>query len=236
MGNLSVKDALFDYSETRPRSPRHEANLENEHGLMGLNGFAPPRHYSSRKRLFDQGEQADCAFLIEEGFVKLTRIEDDRQAIISLESPGAVVGGACAILHRPHTSMAETVSPCRLRRIPAPELRHEARANPSLAWRLLHVHCEEVHRLVENLGSIVCLPVRSRVERLLHQSIAKDIRMGASAPLRLMLPLRHWELAQMLAVTPEHLSRVFKSLANDGIIERRKGWILVMEPERLYAS
>jgi CRP-like cAMP-binding protein len=204
--------------------------------LDWLNRVAPARPYASKQRLLDQGDEAECAFLIEEGFIKLTRIEDDRQAILGLEGPGAVVGGSCVILHRPHTATAETVSPCRLRRLPGNELRLAARVNPSLAWRLLNLACDESRRLVENLGSIVCLSVRSRVERLLYQTIEKDLRAGARTPLRLSLPLRHWEIAQMLAVTPEHLSRVFRELVEDGIIERRKGWILVTAPERLQAA
>lgn len=204
--------------------------------LDWLNRIAPARPYASKQRLLDQGDEPECAFLIEEGFIKLTRIEDERQAILGLEGPGSVVGGSCAILHRPHMATAETVSPCRLRRLPGNELRLAARANPSLAWRLLHLACEESHRLVENLGSIVCLSVRRRVERLLCQAVEKDLRAGARAPVRLTLPLRHWEIAQMLAVTPEHLSRVFRELVEDGIIERRKGWILVTAPERLQAA
>lgn len=231
---IPTEESLSQSGEIRPDS-RWKAPFPCCE-LDWLNRVAPPRSYPSKQRLLDQGDEPECAYLIEEGFVKLTRIEEDRQAILGLEGPGAVVGGSCAILRRPHAAIAETVSPCRLRRLPANELRQAARANPSLAWRLLQLSCEESQRLVESLGSVVCLPVRSRVEKLLYRAIEKDMRGGARAPLRLTLPLRHWELAQMLAVTPEHLSRVFSELVEEGIIERRKGWILVTAPERLQAA
>jgi len=54
--------------------------------------------------------------------------------------------------------------------------------------------------------------------------------------IRFELPLRNWELAQLLGVTPEHLSRILRDLTKEGIIRRAKGWILVERPEKLWRS
>ncbi|MGH2376405.1 MAG: helix-turn-helix domain-containing protein [bacterium] len=48
------------------------------------------------------------------------------------------------------------------------------------------------------------------------------------------MPLRHWEIAQLLAVTPAYLSRLFNRLEQEGILLRRKGWLTISDPDNLW--
>jgi len=44
--------------------------------------------------------------------------------------------------------------------------------------------------------------------------------------MRLQMPLKHWEVAELIAVTPEHLSRVLRQMETEGILRREKGWLI----------
>jgi CRP-like cAMP-binding protein len=50
------------------------------------------------------------------------------------------------------------------------------------------------------------------------------------------LPLKHKELAQMVAVTPEHLSRLLKALEHEGVIQRNGNLLTVKNAEGLKAE
>jgi CRP-like cAMP-binding protein len=50
---------------------------------------------------------------------------------------------------------------------------------------------------------------------------------------RVNLPLTRVEIAQLLAITPEHLSRVLNVMEQEGIIRRDKGTILIPDIARL---
>jgi len=57
--------------------------------------------------------------------------------------------------------------------------------------------------------------------------------LGVKDKVNLIFPLKHKELAQMVAVTPEHLSRLLKQLERDGIIKREKGLLVMNNSQSL---
>jgi DNA-binding transcriptional regulator YhcF (GntR family) len=50
------------------------------------------------------------------------------------------------------------------------------------------------------------------------------------------LPFSHRDLAGLIGISPEHLSRVLRQLTYEGVIRRQKGWIIVTEPHKLAVS
>jgi CRP-like cAMP-binding protein len=48
--------------------------------------------------------------------------------------------------------------------------------------------------------------------------------------------LKQWEVAQLLGITPEHLSRLIKQMEKEGIIGRENGWLIIRNPKKLSRS
>jgi len=48
--------------------------------------------------------------------------------------------------------------------------------------------------------------------------------------------MKNWEVAQLLALTPQHLCRLIKQMEDEGIIMRKKGWLILSEPKKLWHS
>jgi CRP-like cAMP-binding protein len=48
--------------------------------------------------------------------------------------------------------------------------------------------------------------------------------------MKLQIPLKLKELAQLIAITPEHLSRLLRELEQQGVISRNKGWLIMTDP------
>jgi CRP-like cAMP-binding protein len=83
------------------------------------------------------------------------------------------------------------------------------------------------------MSEIACLPARQRLEQLLWK-IGEQLGESQTTNFKVQLPLKHWEAAQLLAITPTYLSRLLAELESDEIISRMNGWIIVRKPASLW--
>jgi CRP-like cAMP-binding protein len=56
---------------------------------------------------------------------------------------------------------------------------------------------------------------------------------GKHAPMKIRPPLKYWEIAQLIGVTPEHLSRILKQIKREGIIKEEAGHIIVPDVRKI---
>ena len=206
-----------------------------EESWSALYRFAPPQEYAAGTVLFQQGFMVREIYLIDQGVVKLIRLaESGQEMIVGLRTPSCVLGTASAIVRKPHSVTATTLSACRLRRIPLDLFLDLARNNQQFCWHLHQAHSREVYDQADQLIGIKYLSARQRLEQLLQQLI---LAMGVDElqkPVMLPLPLKHWEIAQMIGITPEHLSRVLKQLQEEGIMRRDNGYMMIYDLRQLY--
>jgi CRP-like cAMP-binding protein len=64
-----------------------------------------------------------------------------------------------------------------------------------------------------------------RLKRLVLE-LVPELNGAGSPNTEVRLPFKQWEIAQMLGVTPEHLSRLLRRLEKEGFLGR-KGTILI---------
>lgn len=189
----------------------------------------------ARALLFRQGDAARYVFALTEGVVKLVRNEEARELIVSLRGAGSLLGLVGAVLDEKYLFTAQAVTPCRLLRVPASDLLHLMKSDVHALWRIFAQQMSQMRNDIDHATAQGCLPLRTRLARVLLMLLDAQASRHELMPVRLALPMRHWELAQFLAVTPEHLSRVLKEMADDGEVRRDKGW-LVVDPRRLRAA
>jgi CRP-like cAMP-binding protein len=178
-----------------------------------------------------QGERPERVYLLVSGRVKLTRNAHGRELIVGVRTAGSFIGATAALLGGEQAFGACTLSECRLLSLGASALLAVAQADHSFCLDLLRCELRALSRELDHSSGVACFGVRERVHRYLDRLLARA--PARSGPLRIALPLRQWELAQLLAMTPEHLSRVLRELESDGLVERRRGWLIVPDPARL---
>ena len=175
------------------------------------------------RELLSQGFPAKNVVMIHSGLVKLVHAyPDGRSAIIGLRGRLSVIGIGSALLAAPQPLAVITVTTCALSFVPADEFALMVRQDETLAWQV-HLQCaRELHQEFARAASLACLSARERLASYLAMLRAEspphdDIR----------LPLRDWELAQLLAVTPQYLSRLMQEVAAQGQVQRSgKSWLL----------
>jgi CRP/FNR family cyclic AMP-dependent transcriptional regulator len=197
--------------------------------------LAPSHIYPAGTELFHQGSLASDVYFIDRGLVKLVRIESDgRELIVGLRSPGWILGAAPVIAKKEHPVTGITIISSSLRLISGQVFCDLLRNSSQFSWKLHEIQSLEILDDVSRLAQFGSCSARNRLEQLLWQLVsALQVETNAKT-VQLQLPLKQWEIAELIAVTPAYLSRLFDQLEKEGVIHRRKGWFIVPSPQELW--
>jgi len=195
-----------------------------------------PREFAPSTTLFLQGAIPREVFYIERGLVKLIHLSEGGQELaIGLQSQGSLLGAASVIVQQPYPFAAITVTSCALNRIPADFFLRLAKTDEQFCWRLHEVHSLEVHRQASRLAALRYLSARQRFEKLLLQFLSSIPAHEKQTSMKIRLPLKHWEIAQLIGVRPESLSRVLQQIKQEGILREEDGCLIVFDVRKLHS-
>jgi CRP-like cAMP-binding protein len=162
--------------------------------------------------LVEQGAVAASVQLIETGLVKLVHVNAcGREAIIGLRSAGWYAGYTSAFLKTPNANSVRAITSCRVVRIPAEDFSRCLAQNPEMLEHFLSVLCLEATSQVSLQAVVMSDSAEDRLEHFMRERMPNELQRKTVDPLPL---LKQMELAQMLAITPEHLSRLMKKKKN----------------------
>lgn len=196
--------------------------------------LAPAQAYPKGVELIREGALLREVLLVRSGVVKLARTAGDgRESIIELAFRETWLGSASVIVNKPSPVSATTCTEAMITRIPADEFRRQLRETPQLSLRVHEAHARELNRQMGRIDELASLSSLERLKLVMRRFIAALPGQTSNRGVRLNVPLRHWELARLIAVSPEHLSRLLREMEREGIIQRSKGWVVVSDVMRL---
>lgn len=185
--------------------------------------------------IFSQGESPHTVCLICNGLVKLTRTEaDGKPVIVGLRRKGWLLGAGALLPGRPYASTAETVTRSKLCCVPTEKLKQEMETSAVFSKWIATIYSSEVYSSMINICERSCLSGRQRLEKFFCDIIRIENTCDTEKAVKIMIPLKLWEVAQLLALTQQHLCRLIKQMENESIIIRKKGWIILPEPKRIW--
>jgi CRP-like cAMP-binding protein len=212
----------------RPSSRPETLNLQCEFENLGV-----VRSYSPGSELLQQGMAADDVYLIHDGTVKLVWTEArGKETIVGLRSRESFLGVPSVITAGPCPTSAVTLVRSVVERIPAEKFLDRLQTDSDLAWKINQIQSRELDEQLTWLGELACCSARSRLANVLRRLTAFNGTTG-NRNTRVRLPLKRREMAELIAVTPEHLSRLLHALSKDGHIQFRNGWIIIPDPQAL---
>ncbi|HDP24569.1 MAG TPA: Crp/Fnr family transcriptional regulator [Deltaproteobacteria bacterium] len=199
--------------------------------LRILAGCASERRYRPGEAIFIQEDEAQALYLVIWGRVKIFKAsEDGREQTIFMFGPGEPFClTALADEFSPASAMA--LDEVRIFSFSAKVLESVARKEPSLLFNMLLVLSR---RLKESLSLIEALALKDIPQRLSAYLAAVLVQQGAGEVIELGFSQR--ELAKVLGTTPETLSRVFRKLETEGVLEVRNRSIRVIDADALLKS
>lgn len=166
------------------------------------------RRYPAGRALYHEHDEAVDCYVIRTGLVKLLAyMPNGRARIVRLLGPGDVVGLE-GLLSPCYCHTAVTIEPLEAARVSTEALRRLRGTRPEVFARLLEEYYNQLRCADTWIVEFSTGEIRERVTRLL--SFLAEIEHGEGSD-RLRL-LKCSEMAEVLGVTPESVSRVVAEL------------------------
>lgn len=208
-------------------------------GLTGtqvcrMHGMIKKASYLPKDPLFHESAPATYLFLLKSGFVKLsTTLPDGRQQVLRLGAAWQFLGLESLSDQRyPYSAEAATeVNVCMIR---YQDLLRVLEANPAISLRVIQALNRELQRSNDMIRNLGLMNSNERIASLLL-SLAPD---ESSPDTEIPLPLSRKDIAQMLGLTVETVSRVISQLMRDNIVQAPAGkdYFRILDRERLRSA
>ncbi|WP_141336337.1 Crp/Fnr family transcriptional regulator [Paenibacillus sp. tmac-D7] len=191
------------------------------------------RKYKKGTILFFEGDAGEEFFLIQSGVVKVYRIDNAKEIILSLFRGGDFFGEMSLIqkgLQRSAT--AETMDNCSIYTLVRSEFYHFMERTPKLCLRLLEVTMERLRKTNEQIYDLTFLDVRSRIIKTIFR-LSEQYGQPKTNGTFINMKLTHQQLANMVGTVRESVTKVLQELQEDHIITIDKKFIFVRNVEGL---
>lgn len=190
--------------------------------------------YSAKALLFPQGTLANSVFFVESGLLKLTHVDSEgKEIIVGLRRSGSLLGTTAALLDRPQPTGAVALTHCRLQRIPATEFRGFIDAQALLCRCLCEFQAREAHDHLLREVELACRTADFRLAKLLSDLSSEADSVQHTIRTNVRIPIKQWEIAELLALSPEHTNRLLRRLEEEGLVLRRDKHLFVPHPDKL---
>ena len=169
--------------------------------------------------LFFQGDENQGVFCISKGLIALrTHSANGSSTFLKLAYPGDVIGIRSFLSNERHKTEAFALLPSRVCIVTSRAANRVVDGNPSILTRLAGRCISELDNCHERIIAASTMSNKQRLFDLLHRLMkAHGERIGDQ--MHMHLPLSRSDLADLIGVQPETMSRLFKRLKNDGAIE-----------------
>jgi len=218
----------LDFLKVKESGPQPEEFFETffRNPKNNIYGWGPAKAYSPGIEIFQQDTAADNVYFIERGLVKLSCLESGgRLVIICLRRRHWILGAPAAILEKPYAYTATAVTPCSLLAISVKNFLSLVENNREFYWQLFRMLSKEIYNHGTKVMALGLMPAKERLKKILYEMILEQESTISQRQIHVHLPLLHKELARLIAITPEHLSRLLREMEQQGIIKRHKGLV-----------
>jgi CRP/FNR family transcriptional regulator len=183
--------------------------------------------------LFHEGDPSEALFAVISGQLKLVRYSPKgRELLIHLVNPGQTFAEAALFAAATYPATAEVTQACRVWCLPRAALLELLRATPELGLAMLGSISVWTRRVVSKLE----LHTQRRVEErlaiyLMSRAGSRDLAPGD----RIELAEPRNLIAAQCGTAPEVLSRTFRRLEEEGVLEAAPHHVTIKEPHKLAA-
>ena len=182
--------------------------------------------------LVHAGEKPSGFHILAEGRIDLVSHMPDRPAkVLDILRPGQSFGEAFLFLGRRYTYDALTAIDSTVLFFAGAMVLTEVAACPRFAGEMLAVLSRQLIDAIE-LAQSHALSGTQRFAQLLLRYGTVETKSGR---LRLKLPARKAEVASLIDLSPEHLSRLLRTMSNRGLISISGSFIDIIDPSALRA-
>ena len=203
----------------------------DEADFDALAASVTPKSLAKGEVLFHRGDPATNFYFVDTGLIELNLIAaTGEKKVLEVVGPGRTFAEAVTFMReRKYPVTAEALADTTLCQIPNIAYVDLIYQNPDACMRLLSDVCRHLHARVREIENLTVQNARSRLASYLLDHIVET--NDDEATVRLELP-RH-VIASRLSIKPETLSRLLRSMVDDGILTIEDRVIFVHSLSRL---
>ena len=166
--------------------------------------------------LFAQGEENQGVFCVSAGLIAVrTHHANGSSTLLKLAYPGDVIGFRSFLTTMPHKTEARALLPSRVCIVALPDANQVVRENSSVLARLTARCIYEIDRSHERIIAAATVSNKQRLADLsLRLMKTHGVRVGEQ--MQMHLPVSRSDLADLIGVQPETMSRLFTRLKEEG--------------------
>ena len=169
--------------------------------------------------LYSQGDPGNGIYCIQSGLIGLRRVDvNGNSVLIRLSSAGSTVGYRTFLTKEAHVNSAEALTTSVLCYIPRPRVEQMLKTNPRLGERFLQHFCDDAAETESDYVRSLTMGMKSRFLHLIlifYERFGYQDEDGNSV---VELPVKRGELAELVGVRPESISRLIDQLQSDEIM------------------
>ena len=187
--------------------------------------------------VFEQGDPSLGIYCVRSGAVAVRKLDAEGNTVtLGLSYPGDLLGQASLVEEGEHRTSADAVVPSTVCVLDPRAVSDTLVRNPAMARDTLRRTVAELELAQDALVRAATLPPRDRFVRLLLDLLQRHGETCADGSCRLELPLSRRDLASMVGVRHETLSRIIARLEADGLVRFSGRRVSVPSYRRLVAA
>jgi CRP/FNR family transcriptional regulator, cyclic AMP receptor protein len=190
------------------------------------------KSYGAGEEILSYLDRSDDVYFITEGDVRVT-IFSLQGSVVMIGDLGAgeIFGEMAAIDGQPRSASIVALTPCTIASMPSSAFREAARTEPSVGWELSRILTRKLRSLTTRMYELSTLDVANRTRAELLRLAKSAPQQGKSA---IISPVpTQAEIASRISSKREVVARELLRLRDLGIVDRRKGALVVCDVDRL---
>ncbi|MCZ6509642.1 MAG: Crp/Fnr family transcriptional regulator [Alphaproteobacteria bacterium] len=190
------------------------------------------RRYAPGQHIIGDRDETTDVFFIASGRVRATVYSPAGKEVSFRDlGAGASIGELSAVDGAPRSANVIALSESVLASVPAAVFQKILRDHPDVSARMMSYLVGLVRKLSDRVVEFSVLAVRNRIHAELLR-LARE-RAGDGNTVVLSPPPTHADIASRIATHREAVTRELNVLAGDGLIERRRGSLVIRDVARL---
>ena len=204
------------------------SGLEND-VLSEMAPHIEERSFSPGQMVILEGEPCRAVYFVAQGVVRMHRLSPEgREQVLAYLGPGEPFNLVPALDGRPNLATVDAVTDATLYTIPCELFRRILRDHHEVALVVMERLAAEVRRLSDMVENLALHTVRTRLARFLLAHVSTELGEVANGT----QPPRRWtqeEIAAHIGTVRDVLGRMLRTFADDGLIRRERGRLVVTD-------
>lgn len=171
--------------------------------------------FGSGASVFERGSMPTGLFFVHAGAVRLMSLcPEGRPKVVEIFEPGSMFGEIGVFTGHCYRTWTQAIGASVLIHVPRERMLEAVAMDNALSNRMLTAVCARIQRLVDAISSTASGTASLRVASYLLEQLERSPRTDAC----IVLPAPKKAIASLLNLTPETLSRVLRSMVEDGVL------------------